>query len=484
MPADPELVDLLARFGQSHVLRFWDELDAQGRERLTSQLTRLDLGRLAELIDRLVLSRAIETDEHAIDPSRVGPVEVCRLPQTDAERVARRRAADRGEAALASGEVAAVLVAGGQGTRLGFDGPKGTYPIGPVSGASLFQIHAEKLLALSRRHGRAIPLYIMTSPENHEATASFFERHGNFGLEHVRLFVQGQMPAVDSKTGKLLLAGKDRLAMSPDGHGGTIAALASPGEEGKPSCLEEMRERGIRTIYYFQVDNPLAQICDPAYLGLHLIADAEISFKVVEKQRPDEKVGVVVEVDGRARVIEYSDLPAELAERREPDGRLQLWAGSIAIHCFDREFLERLASGGGKLPFHRALKKVPYVGEDGHLVSPSEPNAVKFETFIFDALPLARRWSIVETDRATEFEPLKNATGADSPASVRQRLSDLYGDWLEQAGAKVLRRGDGSVPFGIEISPLLALEAADLKGKIEPGLVVDRPLYLGPTGSS
>jgi UDP-N-acetylglucosamine/UDP-N-acetylgalactosamine diphosphorylase len=241
-----------------------------------------------------------------------------------------------------------------------------------------------------------------------------------------------------------------------------------------------MSERGIRTLYYFQVDNPLVQICDPAYLGLHLMADAEISFKVVEKQRPEEKVGVVVTVDGHAQVIEYSDLPPALAERREPDGSLELWAGSIAIHCFDLGFLKSLSSGGGQLPFHRALKKVPFVNDSGSLMLPSEPNAVKFETFIFDALPLAERWSIVETERASEFEPLKNATGADSPASVRQRLSDLFGDWLDQAGAKVLRRADGSVPFGIEISPLLALDAAELRQVVEPGLIVDRPLYLGP----
>lgn len=479
MPADPSLVDLLARFGQDHVIRFWDDLDADGQNRLGAQIQRLDLDRLFSMIDLLVLGSGSD-DSHEIDPARVAPVDVRRLPQTDSERVSRRHAAERGEAALAAGEVAAVLVAGGQGTRLGFDAPKGTYPIGPVSGSSLFQIHAEKLVALGRRFGASIPLYIMTSPENHEATVDYFDRHDRFGLEHVRLFVQGQLPAVDATTGKLLLAEKDSLALSPDGHGGTITALAAREHPDRPSCLDEMRDRGIKTIFYFQVDNPLVQICDPAYLGLHLMDEADISFKVVEKQRPEEKVGVVVRVDGHAQVIEYSDLPEELSERREPDGGLQLWAGSIAIHCFDRAFLERLVSGEGQLPIHRALKKVPHVNEGGNPVEPDSPNAVKFETFIFDALPLADRWSIVETERATEFEPLKNAIGLDSPASVRQRLSDLFGDWLEQAGAKVLRRGDGSVPFGIEISPLLALDAAELKGKVEPGLVVDKPIYLGP----
>ena len=202
-----------------------------------------------------------------------------------------------------------------------------------------------------------------------------------------------------------------------------------------------------------------------------------MSFKVVERLSPDEKLGVVVSVGGRTQVIEYSDLPGELAGRREPEGRLELWAGSIAVHILERSFIERLV-GEHRLPFHRAIKKVPYVDANGQPVKPAEPNAVKFEQFIFDALPMARRWTIVETDRAGEFEPLKNAVGPDSPATVHQRMSDQFGSWLEQAGATVPRRHDGSVPFGIEISPLFALDAAELKSKIEPGLVVERPMYL------
>jgi UDP-N-acetylglucosamine/UDP-N-acetylgalactosamine diphosphorylase len=371
-----------------------------------------------------------------------------------------------------------IIVAGGQGTRLGFDGPKGTFPIGPVSSASLFQIHAEKVVALSKRYGHVVPLYIMTSPENHAATVQFFADHGQFGLEHVRFFVQGQMPAVDRDTGKILLAEKGKLALSPDGHGGTLTALAAPGPGGEPSCLQEMKERGVKALFYFQVDNPLVQVCDPAFLGLFRQAGAEIGFKVVEKVLPEERVGVVVLADGHPHVIEYSDLPPELAERREPDGRLQLWAGSIAIHLFDLAFIDRLLDGANRLPFHRALKKVAFVDEHGRTIRPSEPNAVKFEQFIFDALPVADRFVLMETDRAVEFEPLKNATGSDSPATVRQRMSDLFARWLERAGATIPRRSDGSVPFAIEISPRFALDADELKAKVQPGLVVEEPLYL------
>ncbi len=450
-------------------------LDASQRQQLRSELAAVDLDQLDRLVNELV-----KTDEEPAAPSASAlvPVEVERLPRTDSERAARRPAVARGEALLDAGQVAVVIVAGGQGTRLGFDGPKGTYPIGPVSGASLFQIHAEKVLALTRRHGAIIPLYIMTSPQNSQSTREFFQAHDNFGLEHVRFFVQGQMPAVDRETGRLLLADQDHLALSPDGHGGTLRALAAPAPDGGPSCLDEMRERGVTTLFYFQVDNPLVQVADPAFLGLHAQAGADVSFKVVEKILPDERVGVVATVDGRPLVIEYSDLPDALASARTPDNTLRYWAGSIAIHVFDRAFLERLAEGGGRLPFHRAFKKVPFLDASGNRVNPDAPNAVKFEQFIFDTLPLAERWAIVETNRVVEFEPLKNAEGAESPQTVRARMSDLFASWLESAGATVARAEDGSVPFPIEISPLFALNASELRARYAPEGPINGPLLL------
>jgi UDP-N-acetylglucosamine/UDP-N-acetylgalactosamine diphosphorylase len=475
MSPEAGLVERLEQHGQGHLLRWWGELDSSRRARLASEVASIDFEQLDRLIAELVHGEGAE----APPAEKVEPIEAFRLPQTDGERIATRRAAGVGSDALATGEVGVILVAGGSGTRLGFEGPKGTFPIGPVSSASLFQIHAEKVLALSRRYRRTVPLYIMTSPENHQATVDFLQAHGRFGLEHVRLFIQGQMPAVDESSGRVLLAAKDRVALSPDGHGGTLAALAAPGPGGTPSCLEEMRDMGIRTLFYFQVDNPLVQIADPAFIGVHREAGAEMSFKVVERISPGEKLGVVVRVDGRPQVIEYSDLPEELAARREPEGRLELWAGSIAVHILERTFIERLTDERQhRLPFHRAIKKVPYVDDSGRVVKPDEPNAVKFEQFIFDALPMAERWTIVETDRAAEFEPLKNAVGPDSPATVHQRMSDQFASWLEQAGASVPRRADGTVPFGIEISPLFALDATELKSKIDSGLVVDRPIYL------
>ncbi len=471
MSADPAIMERLHRHGQEHLVQYWAELEAEARAVLVAEIESIDF----EQLDRLIAQFVRGDEDIHVAASDVEPIEVTRMPETDGQRASRRRSASLGAEMLAAGEVGVVLVAGGSGTRLGFEGPKGTFPIGPVSSASLFQIHAEKIVALSRRHGRPIPLYIMTSPENHQATIDFLDRHDRFGLEHLRCFPQGRMPVVDRVTGKVLLSSRDHVSFAPDGHGGVLAALAAPA--GDQSCLDEMRDLGVNTLFYFQVDNPMVRIADPTFLGLHREAAAEMSFKVVERQAPEEKLGVVVRVKGRPSVIEYSDLAPELAARRIGSGTLELWAGSIAVHILERSFVERMA-GDGRLPYHRAIKKTPFLDDSGRENRPDSPNSVKFEQFIFDALPRAERWSIVETDRAGEFEPLKNAVGPESPATVHQRMSDQFGDWLEQAGAVVPRRPDGGVAFGIEISPLFALDAAELRAKIEPGLVVERPIYL------
>ena len=447
----------LARHGQEHLLRFWEELDADAQARLSAEVESIDLDRIGGLVGSLL--------EQGEAPA-LGAVKAPDVMRPGAEDVL------AGRGVLAAGEVAVVIVAGGQGTRLGFDGPKGCYPIGPVSDRSLFQIHAEKVVALGRRHGAPVPLYVMTSPQNHAETAAFFERHDSFGVERLRLFVQGEMPAVDAVSGKILLAERGRVALSPDGHGGVIRALERCG------ALAEMAEGGIRTIFHLQVDNPLIAIGDAGFLGLHRRAGAEMSSKVVRKTDPAEKVGLVVVRDGRQEMIEYSDLPDDLAERRAADGGLELWAGSIALHLIDVAFAARLAGGGGRLPFHRARKPVPYVDESGSRIEPDVANAVKFEQFIFDALPLAERALVVETDRETEFEPLKNASGPASPETVRARLSDVYAGWLEAAGVAVPRGANGLPVHPIEVSPLVALDAAELAGRVDPAMRVTGPVLL------
>jgi UDP-N-acetylglucosamine/UDP-N-acetylgalactosamine diphosphorylase len=296
----------------------------------------------------------------------------------------------------------------------------------------------------------------------------FFERNRCFGLPpaDVHFFQQGVMPAVDRPSGRLLLASKHELALNPDGHGGILAALA------RANLLEEMRRRGIDYLYYHQVDNPLAQVCDPAFLGYHVVRQCEVSTKVVAKLGPGERMGVVVEVDGRAQIIEYSDLPAEAAARRNADGELLHWAGSTAIHIFSRAFLERLSAEGVALPFHRAVKKVPFVDESGRRVEPATENAVKFEQFIFDVLPLAERSLVVEARREEEFCPLKNKTGDFSPDFVRSGMSRRAATWLRAAGL--------AVPDGlpVEISPLYALDAEELAAKVDRARKFAEPVYL------
>jgi UDP-N-acetylglucosamine/UDP-N-acetylgalactosamine diphosphorylase len=471
----PQIDDLLAArlacAGQKRLLRWWDELTPAEQEQLVEQLEAIDF-------EELLLGEGGEANVLAVLPplESIRPPKVVSLTGARPDDPRRKEALKRGEEALRADKVAAVLVAGGQGTRLGHDGPKGTYPVGTVSKKSLFQIHAEKVLAIRRRYHAAVPLYVMTSPANDAATQAFFVEHGFFGLEpeSVVFFPQGSMPAVDRYTGEVLLAEKGCIATSPNGHGGVVQALADGGH------LQDMKAQGIEYVFYYQVDNPLVKVADPVYLGYHLSAEAEMSLKVVPKLNAAEKMGVVVEAGGRLQVIEYSDLPASLAEQVNADGELAFGAGSIAVHIFNVDFLERLATGESRLPYHRAVKKVPYLDESGTRVEPEEPNAVKFEMFIFDALPLARKSLVVETSRREEFEPLKNATGSNSPASVQQAMSDLFADWLNEAGVQVTRRPDGSAAVPIEISPLVALDASDLRPQVSGA--VTAPFWLEPAG--
>jgi UDP-N-acetylglucosamine/UDP-N-acetylgalactosamine diphosphorylase len=472
-PDKPELLALVRPWGQEHLLAFWDELSPARRGNLAAQLRGVDFALIARLYqDAAAALHRPDERETAEDPAatahRAEPPPAIRLGDAN-PKFSLHEATRRGAAAISAGKLGVVLVAGGQGTRLGFDHPKGLYKIGPVSGAPLFQILIEKLVAVGRRHGVRIPLYLMTSPATHDETLAAMAAHDRFGLaaDDLHVFCQGTMPAVDAATGRLLLEDKGQLALSPDGHGGMLAALEKSG------ALADIQRRRLEQLFYMQVDNPLAQVCDRALIGYHLLAGSELSTQVVAKRTPLDRVGNVALVDGKLRIIEYSDLPDDAARARLPDGSLKLWAGNIAVHVFDVAFLARRSQGDGRLPFHIARKKVAYIDASGQPVEPSEPNAVKFEQFIFDLLPAARNAIVVEVDEATAFAPLKNAPGEprDSPEMVRAQLIALHRAWLREAGAVI----DDAVP--VEISPLFALDATELRGKIEPGLRVNQPRY-------
>ena len=448
-----QLSQTLESIGQAGVLRFYDALDAAGKSKLDQQLAGIHLETLPKLIDEYVTHKP-----HVSLPKEIKPVQAFPRDPGSAQRQQYADAEKLGRKLLSEGKIAAFLVAGGQGTRLGYDGPKGEFPVTPIRDKPLFQVFAEQLLAHGRDAGRPVPWYVMTSDVNDAATRAFFIENNHFGLEpgNVVLFQQGMMPAF-SDDGQLLLAGKDSLALSPDGHGGSLRALQKSG------ALDDMKRRGVEHLSYFQVDNPLVHVIDPLFLGLHVMTGSEMSTKTIPKASATEKVGNLVIGDGATQVIEYSDLPDELAQQRNPDGSLKFNAGSIGLHALAVSFVEHLNAGGQlKLPWHRADKKVSFVDSSGAPVKPDKPNAVKLEQFVFDAIPLAKNAMIYTTDRSEEFSPVKNAEGSDSPATSRADQVKRAARWLIAAGVDVPVRDD-KPEATLEISPLFALSATQLK---------------------
>jgi len=448
---------LLEKHNQNHLLTFWDQLDTAQRRNLLAQIGRLDFPEIDDWVANFVrvpTSAQIKAD--------FVPVRSYAPVPADAEQELKyARAVELGAELISSGKVAAFVVAGGQGTRLGFDGPKGNFPISPVKGKTLFQIFAETIAAVSEKYHARCPWYVMTSPLNHTETIEIFRSNDYYGLDEADVFIfqQGTLPNF-SFDGKILLADKAEIACSPDGHGGSLNALYQSG------ALDDMKRRGAEFISYWQVDNSLINIFDPLFIGLHALDKAEMSSKAVIKTDPYEKVGNFCLLDDRVTVIEYSDLPDDLARKRRADGSLNFELGSIAIHIINRAFVERLNTGGFSLPLHKAVKKIPYIDEEGSLVEPAEPNGVKLESFVFDALSLASKSIILQTLRSQEFAPAKNATGVDGVEVAKQMIVARAAEWLESAGVGVPRKPGGSADCLIEIAPGFALAKDDVKAKL------------------
>lgn len=458
------LRDELARHDQAHLLDHWDGLTAERRAGLEAQIRAIDFAQLAELA----------RGEGPVAKPFTAEVGTERLPATRLvdphPRIDPREARDRGEAELRAGRVAVLMVAGGQGTRLGFPHPKGMLPTGPISGRTLFRIFADGILGLRRKYGAELPVLVMTSPATHAETVAEWRARDWHGLDPrgVHFFEQGTMPAVDATTGRVLLEAPDRIAVSPDGHGGVLAAMT---KAGLWSLLEG---HGIAQVFYFQVDNPLVAIADPTFLGYHLAADSDMTTQVVAKRDPLERVGNLVYSGGHLRIIEYSDLSEARARAKSPDGSLVLWAGSIAVHAMRVDFLRRMADSAEALPFHLARKVVPFVDRHGTPIVPERPNAIKFERFIFDILPLAKNPWVVEVDPAEGFAPIKNGLGAatDTLATAQQAILDRGRRWCAAAGFRV------TPTARIEIAATAALDPQDLRGKYPAGKVIERDLFL------
>ncbi|MGD2095921.1 MAG: UDPGP type 1 family protein [Phycisphaerales bacterium] len=448
---------LLKKHNQSHLLAFWDQLSADKKQDLLSQIDKLDLAKIEYWVENFVK----KTAPHEISSNLAPAPSYSPSPAGPEQQSHYAEATELGRDLIKSGKVAAFVVAGGQGTRLGFDGPKGNFPISPVKNKTLFQIFAEYIAATSKKYQTTCPWYVMTSPLNHTQTVEVFESNDYYGLnkENVFIFQQGTLPNFDFD-GRILLADKSTLSCSPDGHGGSLKALHTSG------ALEDMKKRGVEFISYFQVDNPLINIFDPLFIGLHVLGKAEMSSKALIKTGPFEKIGNFCLVDGKITVIEYSDFPDNIAERRNPNGSLTFELGSIAIHIISRTFVEKLNAGDFSLPLHKAVKKISHIDENGNPVKPNKPNGVKLESFVFDASPLASNSIILQTLRSEEFAPTKNATGVDSAEVTRRMMTARAAKWLESAGLTVPRKPDGTIDCVLEITPGFALEKEDVKAKL------------------
>ncbi len=458
-----QLYEHLSSYGQEHLLDFWPRLDEQSRQRLTQQLSSINWEMMHECIKNYIQEPPITELPPDLQPAPSFPSE----PEDEEQEAFYEAAEEEGCDLIADGKVAGFTVAGGQGTRLGHNAPKGTLPISPVRNKSLFQLFAEGVVRTQEKYCTEIPWYIMTSPANDEPTRLFFQENDYFGLDpdNVMFLTQGMLPAI-SLDGKLLLSAPDSLALSPDGHGGCLKALKESG------ALADMGQRGIEHISYWQVDNPLVHMFDPLFIGLHARMEAEMSCRGLIKNDPLEKLGNFCLIDDRVTVIEYSDMPEDLARMTDESGELVFRVGSPAIHLFQLSFVEKLTGDNElTLPFHRAVKKVPYLDDRGRLIEPNEPNAVKLETFIFDALPLAEEVVILEVDRQEQFAPVKQKTGTDSIESCHRLMNERAARWLEEAGVPVPRKQDGSVNCTIELSPRDFVDPEDVRdnvSKIKP----------------
>ena len=425
-PAVPDIRALRARFeefDQAHVLRFWDRLTPDQQRGLAEQAAGLDL---PSLLRGFRATQGPAASFHKLEPPAVE-----RLPEHGGSAAARAEARERGEELLSEGRVALMVVAGGQGSRLGFDGPKGLYPLGPVTGRTLFDLQAQRIRRLRERTGVAIPWYVMTSEATDAATRRAFADADYFGLpaRDVFFLCQGMVTSFDFD-GKLILERTDRIFVNPDGHGGSLLALLGSG------ALDDMERRGITTIFYYQVDNPLLAIGDPVFLGFHGGAGAEVSCKSLRKREPGEKMGVFARSDGRMGVVEYTEITPEHRDARDARGELVFDAGNVAVHAFEVEFVRRVAAEAERwLPWHASEKKIPTIDASGAPLAPDAPNGLKLERFVFDALRAAETVCIVETAR-DEYVPVKNASGAESPQSSRRALSERYRRWVEDAGLR------------------------------------------------
>ncbi|KAJ3056597.1 UDP-N-acetylglucosamine pyrophosphorylase [Rhizophlyctis rosea] len=431
--------------GQGHVFSFWDSSSQDERSQLLKNLEDIDVERVNKIF-KTATSVAPSAAQDSIAP----------LPESSFDTTRKDPAKvkaweEKGLQLMGQNKVAVILLAGGQGTRLGSAEPKGCYDIGLPSGKSLFQLQGERILKLQKLATKysdgkevIIPWYVMTSGPTRKATETFFEKHNFFGLrpENVIFFEQGVLPAF-TPDGKIFLESKTTPAVAPDGNGGIYAALDRQG------VISDLERRGIPYVHAYCVDNCLVKVADPVFIGYCVGKNADCGAKSVPKAYAEEAVGVICYRNGKPGVVEYSEIDKELAAQKNENGDLVYNAGNIANHFYTTEFLRRVKSFEHQLEYHIAHKKIPHVDlQSGEKIKPTATNGIKLELFIFDVIPFTERFAVLEVPRAEEFSPLKNATGSDSPETSRNDILAQGKRYVEAAGAKV------AADVKVEVGPL------------------------------
>lgn len=464
-----DIISSWTNHGQGHVFQFLDQLNETEKNNFFAQLEKIDID---ETIKRIEFSMKPKQKIDLLEPEQdIQPVQTFRVEEH--EKI--QQWTDTGFDMYAKGQVALLVMAGGQGTRLGTLYPKGTFEVGLLSGKSLFQLQAEKILRLQQlifeKTGvvSKVPWYIMLSSAVESDTRKFYAAHDYFGLDESQIifFVQGEFPCVDLE-GKIMLDEKGKIATAPNGNGGIFAAMKEQG------IIDDMVKRGIKIVASYIVDNILCKIGDPLFAGFTVENNLEIAVKVCPKAYPEEKVGVVAMRNKVYTVLEYSEIDESHRNARGEDGNLVFSASHTVISNFDLEFLKSFCESKlGTLSYHLARKAIPYVDKNGEKIYPKAINGTKFELFSFDLFESARRLSAFEIKRCEEFSPLKNSNDSkvDSPDTCRNDLSNLHKTWVTNAGGKL--EGEGLC----EISPLISFGGEGLESHVK-GKTITLPFYL------
>lgn len=411
MDKKQEVIEILKKYNQDHIIRWLEKLDEKKRNELIKQIQTIDFHQIMELYNNT--KKVVEFKESKIEPLEY--LDKAKLTE------AQRREFDKfGEETVRNGEYAVVTMAGGQGTRLGHQGPKGTFKLDVYGkGKYLFEILIDNLKEANQKYGTIIPWYIMTSKENNKETIEFLEKNNYFGYDKnfVTIFTQSELPLVDEQ-GKLLISKDFKIKEASDGNGGTYSSLRTSG------CLSDMKEKGIKWVFIGSVDNALLKMVDVTLLGMAKDKKVQIASKSVVKVNPHERVGVFCKMNGHPKVIEYTELPENMAEECDADGELKYGESHIMCNLYTIEAIEKISKE--VLIYHSAHKKNSYIDEAGNEIIPTEPNSYKFESFIFDAFELFDDIAILRGKREDDFAPVKNKDGVDSPRTAKELYEKFW----------------------------------------------------------